>query len=617
MPKTQKSELKRRIDRIVSAFEDDDRNACSKEDSHDLVKKNSDLELEVSHLRSQLAEMGETLNAIRTGDVDALVISGPDGEAVYSLAGAERPYRVMVESMGEGAVTLSRDGTILYANNSFARMLKIPLERTIGSHFDQYLRPENAREFQDTLERGATSQLEGSLTDRRGSKIPVYLSISKPDDQNTSGYFTVVVTDLTHQKNEELLISHAAELQAEIEDRKKVQAELQHTRNTQQTYFDSAPAAIFVVDFSGRVLLANSLVKSILGENLKIGSHASPKRGYEFLLPDNFPVPLSDLPYSQALAGCAVKNMELVVKRSNGTECIVLASATPLRTNYGSIWGAVTVLQDITERKKAEEALKRYKNELEDRVGERTAALTETNQALLIEIEQHKLTEKRLQKARKNLQAMAAEIVIADERSRQQLAADLHDTVIQTLGAAKLRSELLREYVAKKGIKLFSDMKDLLSQSIQESRQIMAELSPPVLNEFGFIPALEWLTEQISNQNGLEIKFRGKDVPDYLSHEVEVLLFQSTRELLMNITKHSQAQRAAVSVMDKGENIRITVKDDGVGFHGKVSFREDKGGFGLFSIRERLRHLGGQLIIESRPGRGTRVTMVSPKSIGQ
>ena len=100
-------------------------------------------------------------------------------------------------------------------------------------------------------------------------------------------------------------------------------------------------------------------------------------------------------------------------------------------------------------------------------------------------------------------------------------------------------------------------------------------------------------------------------------HELQVLLFQATRELLMNVVKHSNAKKVMVLINQKKDTIRITVKDDGVGFHGNVSFREDKGGFGLFSIRERLRHLGGQLIIESRPGRGTRATMVSPTSIVQ
>ena len=94
-----------------------------------------------------------------------------------------------------------------------------------------------------------------------------------------------------------------------------------------------------------------------------------------------------------------------------------------------------------------------------------------------------------------------------------------------------------------------------------------------------------------------------------------MLLFQATRELLMNITKHSKAKKAVVSVIYKKENIRLTVKDDGIGFHGKVAFREDNSGFGLFSIRERLKYLGGKLIIEAQPGMGTRVTMVAPKII--
>lgn len=98
-----------------------------------LIKENSDLKQEVSHLRSRLEEMEQVLTAIRAGEVDALMISGPNGESVYSLSGAEHPYRVMVESMGEGAVTVTNDGTILYANTAFARLLDTSLEQIIGS----------------------------------------------------------------------------------------------------------------------------------------------------------------------------------------------------------------------------------------------------------------------------------------------------------------------------------------------------------------------------------------------------------------------------------------------------------------------------------------------------
>jgi len=273
---------------------------------------------------------------------------------------------------------------------------------------------------------------------------------------------------------------------------------------------------------------------------------------------------------------------------------------------------------NLTERKLAEEGLQKAKDELEDKVRERTALLSKTNKNLLKEIAERKFTEKRLRSAQNNLRAMAAEIVIADEKSRQNFASELHDSVVQTLGAAKLRTELLREYIPEEGSKDYAELYKLISQSIAESRLIMSELSPPILSELGFIPAIEWLTEQMASKSGLNINFRASNGFDPLTHEVQVLLYQATRELLMNVAKHANAKEALVSISKDINTIRITVRDNGKGFNGKVSFRSDEsGGFGLFSIRERLKHLGGQLIIKSKPGQGTGVTIIAPMTLEQ
>ena len=123
---------------------------------------------------------------------------------------------------------------------------------------------------------------------------------------------------------------------------------------------------------------------------------------------------------------------------------------------------------------------------------------------------------------------MASEIILADERLRQHFASELHDSVIQTLGAAKLRIQLFQEYIPKKAVEKLSEVQNMLSQAIQESRQIMSELSPPVLSELGFLPAMEWLTEQFGSPNGLDVKFRVKNDSDFktLGHELQVLPFR-------------------------------------------------------------------------------------------
>ena len=87
---------------------------------------------EIQALEIQLEEAEETLSAIRRGEVDALVVNGSDGERVFTLEGADHPYRLMVETMSEGAVTVSGGGTLVYSNQSFASMLDVPLERVIG-----------------------------------------------------------------------------------------------------------------------------------------------------------------------------------------------------------------------------------------------------------------------------------------------------------------------------------------------------------------------------------------------------------------------------------------------------------------------------------------------------
>ena len=102
-------------------------------------RSREELQLEVEKLRAQLAEAEETLRAIRSGEVDAFVLSGEKGEQVFTLKGAEQPYRILIEGMEEGAVTLGADNSILYCNSSFARMLKTPLEKLMGTSIAHFI----------------------------------------------------------------------------------------------------------------------------------------------------------------------------------------------------------------------------------------------------------------------------------------------------------------------------------------------------------------------------------------------------------------------------------------------------------------------------------------------
>jgi signal transduction histidine kinase len=184
------------------------------------------------------------------------------------------------------------------------------------------------------------------------------------------------------------------------------------------------------------------------------------------------------------------------------------------------------------------------------------------------------------------------------------------------LGAAKLRAQLIEHQIPKKVKPIFTDLQAMLSDSMLQSRFIMTEMSPPVLNELGLISALEWLTEQIGSRYGMNISFKSKehDKTLLLPRDVEVLFFQVTRELLMNVVKHSNAQSATVKFSSDDQKVKLEVSDNGISFDIRKTFQPDiESGFGLYCIREWLRHIGGVMTIKSRSGEGTKVLISAPR----
>jgi signal transduction histidine kinase/ActR/RegA family two-component response regulator len=176
-----------------------------------VVRTQNDLLDELKSLRLRLEEAEETLRAISAGEVDALVVDGVDGEQIFTLEGADHPYRVMVESMGEGALTVNSEGTIVYCNESFANMVSTPVERVLGSTVVEYLAPADRKGYTAFLNSGKThkDKLEVRLASAGETLTPVLISRSLPQ---MTGMVCLVVTDLSeHKHNLELLASQKAD----------------------------------------------------------------------------------------------------------------------------------------------------------------------------------------------------------------------------------------------------------------------------------------------------------------------------------------------------------------------------------------------------------------------
>ena len=213
------------------------------------------------------------------------------------------------------------------------------------------------------------------------------------------------------------------------------------------------------------------------------------------------------------------------------------------------------------------------------------------------------------------LRALATELVQTEQRERQRLARVLHDHLQQLLVAAKFSIGLLGRNESVK--EACAQVTDVLDQAIQASRSLTAELSPPVLQEKGLSAGLRWLARNMKEKHGLEVNVDTTPIGTPLVQHIRAFLFESVREFLFNIVKHSGVDSARVLCKRNGDELLVRVEDEGSGFD--VSRLEVAGeagaGFGLFSIRERASYLGGRLVVESTPGAGSRFSLYMPMAV--
>ncbi len=235
--------------------------------------------------------------------------------------------------------------------------------------------------------------------------------------------------------------------------------------------------------------------------------------------------------------------------------------------------------------------------------------------AIVRDITERKQAQQERLRYQEQLRSLASELAWVEDRERRRLATELHDGVGQILAMAKIRLAGLKAAVAPSDIEEpLNEIWGLVNQAIQDTRSLTFELSPPMLYELGFEAAVAWLAERTQEQHGLDTHCVDDGEPKPLTVEVRAMLFASVRALIFNVVKHAQASTVTISLSRHHKNIRVVVEDDGVGFDPRAleSRPAADRGFGLFNIRERLAHIGGQLAIDSQPGQGARLTLITP-----
>ncbi len=214
----------------------------------------------IEDLRCRLEEAEDTLHAIRNGEVDGLIIAGDRGDQVFTLRGADRSYRMLIERMNEGAATLSVDGVILYCNARLADMVGGSLEKMIGTRLAHLVAPEDVATFEELLERGRGEDCTGevALRARNGGLIPVNLSISHLDLEDVPVLYAVVM-DLTEPRRKEA--SRDADLRAEIRRREEVVRE----KETLATLVENSSDFIGTATLDHKATFINPAGRRMLG----------------------------------------------------------------------------------------------------------------------------------------------------------------------------------------------------------------------------------------------------------------------------------------------------------------------------------------------------------------
>jgi signal transduction histidine kinase len=325
-----------------------------------------------------------------------------------------------------------------------------------------------------------------------------------------------------------------------------------------------------------------------------------------------------ETPWKQAASFCTHSGYEGTIEVFYTKESPEENEGPFLKEERDLIESLAEMLRSYFERFLSDKALKAAHDSLEQEVIVRTADLQKANEALQTQVSEYRIAQNKIDAYQIQLRQLASELSLTEARERRAIAADLHDHIGQALAFVKMNISVFRGNAIFCGFETnINEITTLLDQTIRYIRDMTFEISPPVLYELGLEAALEWLADKYQNKHGLNIKVSKTGHLGLLPDDLKVTLFKSVQELLTNAVKHSGANEININICGKAGQVEIAVEDNGHGFDVGIleygPLQKDK--FGLFNIRERLSYLGGNFEIDSLPGKGTKISLITPRKL--
>ncbi|MCF7972482.1 MAG: PAS domain S-box protein [Phycisphaerae bacterium] len=365
----------------------------------------------------------------------------------------------------------------------------------------------------------------------------------------------------------------------DITERKRATEALEKERKLIVRLMETSPVGIVMTDAAGLIQFANAPAEHILGlttEEIMGRTHNDIK--WHITDYDGNPMPDEHLPFSLVRNNrLPVYGIRHAIAWPDGRRTLLSVNATPLLDPEGKFTGMVSSVEDVTQRVQAEKKVLQYQNQL---------------------------------------RALVSQLTLSEERERKRLAVELHDGICQSLAMAKLKvDEQLMNHSPSAIQDLLQGMQQTLVSIINDTRSLTNNLGTPLLQQMGLHVAIEkWLDTEITAKHGIKTQVIDEGVPKTLNDNTKALLFRAVRELATNVVKHAQAQTLTVTLGARDDELHLITVDDGRGFDYPALTEQDfsQGGYGLFSIHERITYVGGDMSIDSSPGKGTRILLRLP-----
>ncbi len=365
-----------------------------------------------------------------------------------------------------------------------------------------------------------------------------------------------------------------ADLEASEVERIRAENALEAAHALQQSIIDGMPQPIMVIGADYRVMSMNQTAR----EFSSAGAGTS-KLLYCYQVSHRRDGPCGGTGHPCPLEQVRDSGQPVTVvhehHQGHGGRRLVEIIAAPLRATDGSFQGIIESMRDVTNRVRADEALKLYAE---------------------------------------RLRALSTQLADVEEAERQRLAQELHDQVGQRLTALGINLNIVRTKMPENTDAQFrsrlDDALQLVEQTTERIRNVMANLRPPVLDDYGLVAALHWYGEQFARRTGIDIAVHGEELAPRLAPRVENALFRIAQEALTNVAKHAQASNVNITVETEDGTLRLVVADDGTGFDpARLAEPDGHRGWGLLTMTERAEALGGRCQIKSASGQGTQVVV--------